>query len=179
MPMQTPAHADTPLGTSAPVRVQPLTAADTPALMRVQAACYGAALLEDAALYARRLSSPGQCSLGVRSATGGLRAYLAAYWSVLGTITPLHGDFHLQAAPDTLYLHDLAVRPTDAGRGLAQALLAAAWRAALARGVRQAALVSVQGTAGFWRRQGFELADAPPALASYGAGAHYMTRALD
>ena len=44
----------------------------------------------------------------------------------------------------------------------------------------QAALVSVQGTRGFWQRQGFSPAAAqPPALASYGADALYMTRTLD
>jgi hypothetical protein len=41
--------------------------------------------------------------------------------------------------------------------------------------VRRAALVSVQGTAAYWRRQGFEaLACAPADLAGYGEGALYM-----
>ena len=74
----------------------------------------------------------------------------------------------------------LAVRPDHAGQGLGQRLLGAAWHQARVRGVRHAALVSVQGTRGFWRRQGFAPAAAqPPALASYGADALYMTRTLD
>ncbi|HQO51893.1 MAG TPA: GNAT family N-acetyltransferase [Ottowia sp.] len=160
-------------------RIAPLAGADVPALLQVQAACYGPALLEDAAVYARRLASPAHCGLGLH-AGGALAAYLAAHWSVWGAVTPLHGDFAPQAAADTLYLHDLAVRPEHAGQGLGQRLLAAAWRQARARGVRQAALVSVQGTRGFWQRQGFVVAlRQPPALASYGSQALYMTRRLD
>lgn len=155
-----------------------LSPADVPDLLRVQAACYGAALVEGAAVYARRLASPAQCGLGVRAADGTLQAYLAAYWSVRSAITPLHGEFECHPEPDTLYLHDLAVHPRHAGRGLAQRLLAGAWAAAQVRGVRQAALVSVQGTSAFWQRRGFTPAAAPPGLASYGPGAVYMTRTL-
>jgi len=159
-----------------PTSITPLTAADAPSLVRVQAACYGPALLESQALYARRLASPAQqCSLGVRADGDALLAYLAAYWSVRGAVTPLHGDFKAREEADTLYLHDMAVLPAQAGRGLAQALLQAASRAARARGVYRAALVSVQGTEAFWRRQGFAPAPAPPGLDSYGAGALYMT----
>ncbi|MFV0679527.1 GNAT family N-acetyltransferase [Ottowia sp.] len=158
---------------------QPLTAADVAALMRVQAGCYGPHLLESADLYAQRLASPVQCSWGVRDGAGVLVAYLAAYWSVRGAITPLHGAFKSHPQPDTLYLHDLAVRPAQAGQGLAQMLLQVAWRSAAAQGIEQAALVSVQSTQRFWLRQGFAAADAPPDLASYGGGAVYMTRLLN
>ncbi|HQD16848.1 MAG TPA: GNAT family N-acetyltransferase, partial [Ottowia sp.] len=130
-------------------RVSPLAGADLPALLQVQAACYGDALLEGTAVYARRLASPAHCGLGLRGEEG-LLAYLAAYWSVRGAVTPLHGDFAPRADADTLYLHDLAVRPEHTGQGLGQQLLAAAWQQARTRGVRHAALVSVQGTRGFW-----------------------------
>lgn len=159
-------------------RARPLAPADVPALIDVQAACYGAEFLEDAAVYARRLASPAQCSLAVAGDDGALLAYLAACWSVRGAVTPLHGDFAAHDAADTLYLHDLAVHPAHAGRGLAQALLGAAWHQARERGVDHAALVSVQGTGPFWRRQGFAPASAPAALRSYGDDAVYMTRAL-
>ena len=144
-------------------------------MIRIQAACYGPALLESQALYACRLASPAHCSLGARDDRGALTAYLVAYWSVRGAVTPLHGDFKAREDADTLYLHDLAVLPAQAGRGLARALLQAAWRMAQARGVRRAALVSVQGTEAFWRRQGFRPAPSPAGLDGYGAGALYMT----
>ena len=155
-------------------------------LLAVQRACYGAALVEGAEVFARRLASPAQCSL-VAEVDGQVGAYLAAYHSVQGKVTPLQGDFGSVAPPgaaDTLYLHDLAVLPQLAGRGLAQALLAWLHGQALAHGLRRAALVSVQGSQPFWQRQGYAAqALAQPAqraqLARYGAGAVYMARRLD
>ncbi len=157
-----------------------------PGLLAVQRACYGEGLVESAAVFARRLASPANCSL-VAEVDGRVGAYLAACHAVQGKVTPLQGDFEPVAGPaiaDTLYLHDLAVLPQLAGRGLAQALLALLHGQALARGLRRAALVSVQGSQPFWARQGYAvqaLGQAPQRaqLASYGPGAVYMARRLD
>ncbi len=161
-----------------------LTPADLSGLLAVQRACYGDGFIEGADVFARRLASPANCSLVLVAPDGRVGAYLAAYRSVLGKVTPLHGGFDDSvAAPDTLYLHDLAVAPPHAGQGLAQALLAPLWRDAAARGLRHAALVSVQDSQAWWQRQGFApqaLADAAQRaqLAGYGEGAVYMVRAL-
>ncbi|AVP56372.1 GNAT family N-acetyltransferase [Pulveribacter suum] len=162
---------------------RPLAEADLPGLLAVQAACYGAAFVEDAQVYARRLASPAQCSLVLRAADGRVAAYGAAYRSRLGCVTPLHGDFRAVQAPDTLYLHDLAVLPAHAGQGLAGALLASLLAQARAEGLRHTALVAVQGAQGFWARQGYAGQPLPGAaqrrhLRSYGAGALYMARLL-
>ena len=162
---------------------RPLTVDDLPGLLDVQRACYGDDYVESAEVFARRLASPAQCSLVLED--GGLVcAYLAAYDSVLGKVTPLHGDFEVVPQPDTLYLHDMAVLPPLAGRGLARALLDPLWRQAQARGLRQSALVSVQGSQGFWERHGYAaqpLHDAAQRqrLAAYGVGAVYMVRGLN
>ena len=155
-------------------------------LLAVQRACYGDALVEGAEVFARRIASPCHCSL-VAEVDGQVGAYLAAYHSVHGKVTPLQGDFESVAPPgaaDTLYLHDLAVRPQLAGRGLAQALLALLHGQALAHGLQRAALVSVQGSQPFWQRQGYAVqALAQKAqhaqLAHYGDSAVYMVRRLD
>ncbi|WP_367066760.1 GNAT family N-acetyltransferase [Oryzisolibacter sp. LB2S] len=159
---------------------RPLLAADLPGLLAVQRACYGDGLIESAEVYARRLASPANCSL-VLVEDGRVLAYLAAYHSVLGKVTPLHGDFEATPAPDTLYLHDMAVHPAHAGRGLARALLAAL--RADATGLRHQALVSVQDSQAYWQRQGYAvhpLHDGAQRarLASYGAQAVYMSCAL-
>nr|WP_205763761.1 MULTISPECIES: GNAT family N-acetyltransferase [unclassified Acidovorax] len=157
-----------------------------PGLLAVQQACYGAALVEGAQVFARRLASPANCSLVLEHA-GQVVAYLAAYHSVRHKVTPLQGDFEAVAAPgipDTLYLHDMAVLPQFAGRGLARALLARLWAGATARGLRHSALVSVQGSRAYWERQGYAVQALDQAaqrarLASYGPGAVYMLRRLD
>ena len=133
---------------------------------------------------ARRLASPVNCSLALLL-DGALCAYLAAYQSVLGKVTPLHGDFEppVGTAPDTLYLHDMAVLPGMAGQGLPQRLLQPLWEQAAARGLRQSALVSVQGSEGYWQRHGYvaqplHQPEQQQRLASYGEGAVYMARTL-
>jgi predicted N-acetyltransferase YhbS len=87
------------------------------------------------------------------------------------------------SAPDTLYLHDMAVLPGMAGQGLAQRLLQHLWDQATAQGLRHSALVSVQGSQRYWERHGYAVQQlAQPLqqqrLASYGDGAVYMTRNL-
>lgn len=164
------------------VRLRALAQSDLDDLLAVQRACYGPRFVESAEVFARRLASPANCSL-VLEQGGRVCAYLAAYRSVLGKVTPLHGDFEAVAPVDTLYLHDMAVLPRCAGQGMAQALLQSVWSAAAAQGLRHSALVSVQDSQAFWTRQGY----APQALgnavqrehlASYGDGAAYMARAL-
>lgn len=163
---------------------RPLQTTDLTALMAVQRAAYGDGFMESTEVFARRLASPVNCSLALLL-DGALCAYLAAYQSVQGKVTPLHGDFEppVGTAPDTLYLHDMAVLPGMAGRGLAQQLLQPLWAQARATGLRHSTLVSVQGSQGYWERQGYAVqALAHPLqqqrLASYGDGAVYMTRTL-
>ncbi len=162
--------------------VRPLAASDLPGLLAVQLACYGEGFVESRDVFAQRLASPANCSL-VLEQGGVVCAYLAAYRSVRGKVTPLHGDFEAVPQPDTLYLHDMAVLPTCAGQGLAAALLQPLWDAAPAAGLRYTALVSVQGSQGYWERHGYALqplADAEQCqrLATYGDGAVYMARSL-
>ncbi len=176
------------------LRLRPLAPTDLPGLMAVQRACYGDGFIEDEAVFARRLASAAHCSLAlVRAqeprpqpgqecaAPEQVVAYLAAYRSRLGRVTPLQGGFHGGPGADALYLHDMAVAPAWAGRGLAQALLSVAGQRARDEGLRHSALVSVQGTQGFWERQGYAVqaladADQQRHLDSYGVGAVYMVR---
>ena len=163
-------------------QLRALAPADLPGLLAVQRACYGEDFVESADVFTRRLASTANCSLVLVQA-GQVCAYLAAYHSVRGKVTPLHGDFEATPHPDTLYLHDMAVLPTLAGRGLARVLLQSLWQHASAQGLQHAALVSVQGSQSYWERHGFALCsphgDAQRQhLASYGTAAVYMRKPL-
>ncbi|MBP7567628.1 MAG: GNAT family N-acetyltransferase [Burkholderiaceae bacterium] len=164
------------------LRLLTLAPEHLPGLLEVQLACYGAGFVEDRDVFARRIVSPVGCSR-VLVRGGEVLAYLAAYRSVLGKVTPLHGDFEVVEVPDTLYLHDMAVHPSLAGQGLAQRLFDALIELAHYEHLLQAALVAVQGAQGYWARQGFAvqtLTDAAQQarMAAYGADAAYMTRTL-
>ncbi|WP_462386377.1 GNAT family N-acetyltransferase [Acidovorax sp. Q11] len=165
------------------VVVRPLALSDLADLLAVQLACYGEGFVESGDVFARRLASPANCSL-VLDQGGKVCAYLAAYRSVRGKVTPLHGDFEVVPAADTLYLHDMAVLPTCAGQGLARALLAPLWERAVQEGLRHTALVSVQGSQGYWKHYGYAgypLQDATQRerLSTYGRDAEYLLRRLD
>lgn len=89
------------------------------------------------------------------------------------------GEIDALAAAHRAYL--MAVRPDHGGRGLAQALVAAAFARAQAEGLRGSALVSVQGSQRYWERQGYAVRPLACAvqqqrLAGYGEGAVYMAR---
>lgn len=162
--------------------VRALEVSDLPGLLAVQLACYGAGFVESGEVFARRLASAANCSL-VLKRDGIVCAYLAAYASQQGKVTPLQGDFESIAAPDTLYLHDMAVLPSCAGQGLAQALLQPLWAQAVAQGLRHSALVSVQGSQPYWARHGYAVqalaSEVQRAhLARYGDDAVYMVREL-
>ena len=162
--------------------IRPLALADLPGLLDVQRSCYGGGYVESAEVFSRRIACPTQCSL-VLEVQGRVMAYLAAYDSMMGKVTQLHGEFEPAPHPDTLYLHDLAVGPQWAGQGYGQALRQWLWSQASGRGLRWSALVSVQDTQAYWQRQGYHpqpLSDATQRqrLGSYGPGAVYMGQPL-
>jgi GNAT superfamily N-acetyltransferase len=149
---------------------------DLAAVLDVQAACYPPAMQEAAGVVLARLRASPDTVLVARDAQG-VCAYLFAYPSRLGKVTPLGGAFALPSAPDTLYLHDLAVAPRAAGRGLARGLVARLLEHAAVRSLLHAALVSVQDSRRFWECAGFARAPGDAAaLATYPADALYMTR---
>lgn len=165
--------------------VRPMALPDLDAVLDIQRACYGESFLEGADVITRRITSRVGLSC-VAEREGRVCAYLAAYRTQPGKLTPLHGDFEATSEPsswpDTLYLHDLAVHPQAAGLGLAQALVRHLWAQGVALGLAGSALVSVQGSQDFWARLGYQVqALGDPGqqrrLASYGAGACYMVRA--
>ena len=160
--------------------VAPMRANDLDAVLAVQAACYPPAMQEAADVVLARLAASPDTVLVARDG-GGVCAYLFAYPSRLGKVTPLGGAFVVPADADTLYLHDLAVAPRALGRGLARRLVAGLFERVGAPGLPHAALVAVQDSRRFWEAQGFapgvpDLGGAA-VLAAYPAGSVYMVRA--
>jgi len=160
------------------IEVRAMREADVAAVLAVQAACYPPAMREAEDVVRARLLAAAPTTL-VACLQGAVRGYAFAYPSRLGRVTPLGARYTLPAAPDTLYLHDLAVAPEAHGRGLAQALLAGLFARARDAGLRHAALVAVLDAQAFWSARGYRPDTAAgPGLASYPGPAVYMTRPL-
>lgn len=163
-------------------KLRPMQEGDIPAVMRIQADAYAAEVLEDEAVIRSRLVRCPQLAW-VAEDEQGLCAYLFAYHSQVGQVTPLDGEFQAYAEPNCLYLHDLAVAARAAGRGIGPALVRHNLEQASGSRLRYSALVSVQGSEAFWSRQGYQPHEALDArqqahLASYGIPAVYMVRNL-
>jgi predicted N-acetyltransferase YhbS len=161
--------------------LRPMTDDDLHAVLAVQAACYPPSMQEPRGVLRERLRAAPATSL-VACDAGGVCAYVFAYPSRLGRITPLHAGFAPEPDADTLYVHDLAVLPRAHGRGLGRRLAQALFDGARRQGLRHGALVAVLDARAFWAGLGF--AGAAPgqgdeALASYPGGAVYMARLLD
>lgn len=160
--------------------LRPVRAADLDAVLRVQAACYPPAMQEPAAVVAARIAQAADTSFVAVHQNGAILAYVFAYRSRLGAVTPLGAHFEIDSDGNALYLHDLAVAPDAAGLGLARRLTAQLLAHARDAQLAWCALVSVQDSRAFWERLGYRAAacgqDARAALATYPAPALYMTR---
>ncbi len=155
---------------------------DIPAVLAIQEASYSVEVLEDEAVIRARLAAFPQLAWVAEDAQG-VCAYLFAYHSRLGMVTPLDGEFCTDEQADCLYLHDLAVAGRAAGRGIGPALVRHNLQQAGTARLRYSALVSVQDSTGFWSRLGYtaqENLEPPQAgnLASYRIPAVYMVRSL-
>jgi len=164
-----------------PMTLRPMTEQDLDGVLAVQAACYPPAMQEPAAVVLARLRAAPASTL-VAGDPHGICAYVFAYPSRLGRITPLNAAFAPAADPDTLYVHDLAVHPRAHGQGLARRLAHTLFGAARGHGLAHGALVAVLDARPFWENLGFS-ETAPGqgagALASYPDEAVYMCRRID
>jgi ribosomal protein S18 acetylase RimI-like enzyme len=140
---------------------------------------------ERPAVFAERLAlAPAFCRvLRPPSAEGALLllGYAVTHpWAAEAGPPPLDSLLDaLPARPDAWHIHDVALLPTARGSGHAARLLAGLEARAARDGIGLATLVAVAGKSGYWSRRGFRLAPAAgPGLASYGAGAVFMSRAL-
>ncbi|MBI4047465.1 MAG: GNAT family N-acetyltransferase [Devosia nanyangense] len=87
----------------------------------------------------------------------------------------------IPAEADTYYIHDLALLPTARGTGAAGKIVAQLTELACEKGFATMSLVAVNGSLGFWRKQGFMPIDAPELaekLASYEDAARFMVKSL-
>lgn len=137
---------------------------------------------EDEAVFAERLRlAPEGCHV-LAGEDGALHGYLVSHpWpaGALPTLNSLVGEIPQGVA--SWYLHDLALLPSGRGSGAAGAIVAEIARHAAETGYTSLALVAVNDSTGFWRRQGFREVHNPALdrkLASYDDAARYMRREL-
>lgn len=101
----------------------------------------------------------------------------------LGNLPELNAPLGaLPEGADSYYIHDLALLPLTRGLGAAGQIVAALTKHAQVMGFASMSLVAVNGSLGFWERQGFSVSDRPELaekLATYEDKARYMIKDLD
>jgi ribosomal protein S18 acetylase RimI-like enzyme len=163
-------------------RWRPLRPSDLGAVASIAAAAFPDHW-EEPACFAERLSLAPSWCFGLEDGSGALKGYLLSWPWPAGSIPPLNCLIGALAQErHTVFIHDLALLPEAAGRGLAAAIAARVTAQACAAGFSGIALVAVNNTAAFWRRQGFSEAEVQAGcrekLAAYGEGARYMARTV-
>jgi predicted N-acetyltransferase YhbS len=160
--------------------------ADLPAVLALQAQCYGPEFLESAEAFEAKLRAARHLHCSYLAVVAGEPlAYVVSLPVDDGQLPALDAPSVSPArAPRTLYLHDLAVSPAGRARRLGHQLVRQVVHRAQDMGLTQVALVAVQGSRRYWEHQGFVATPSPlpPAvaekLASFGPGATLMRRAL-
>jgi len=157
-----------------------MSVADLP-LVSVLAARIHPDYPEDDAVFAERLRL---YPLGCRVLEGeeGLLAYVVSHpWHHLEppSLNALLGA--LPSRPSTFYIHDLALAPEARGTRAAGLVVDELADHARKAGLPTMSLIAVNGSAGFWRRHGFEAVQNPlldSKLRSYGDDARFLARTL-
>lgn len=158
-----------------------MTAADVDGVVAVAASAFPDHF-ERRACFENRLAlfPPGCFVLG---SPAGVAGYLIAYPWAFGAIPPLNTLLdRLPGTTETIYLHDLALRPEARGQGHARPIVERLVQAGRQLGASRIALVSVNSSLAFWQGLGFAPASHDPALRdklrTYGDGASYMIREI-
>ena len=157
-----------------------MSATDLPAVLAVAGVVHPG-YPEDEVVFAERLWLFPQGCL-VLDGPGGPIGYVIAHpWQRAAppSLNSLLGELPAQAG--CFYIHDLALLPQARGSGAGGVVVAKLAEIATGAGLPRLALVAIDGSSGFWRRQGFREAHEPALaekLASYDDAARYMERAL-
>ncbi|WP_052365064.1 GNAT family N-acetyltransferase [Halotalea alkalilenta] len=168
---------------SPPALLRLMRETDLPAVLRLQAACYHELEPESqATLESKRAASTRSCWVAERD--GQALAYLFTLPWRFDAPPALDARCEgLPLAPDTLYVHDLAIAPEARGQGIGERLVEAALAFGRAEGLERSSLIAVQGAQRYWCRHGYRPLDPLSAtiaarLESYPSGACYMWRTL-
>lgn len=159
---------------------RPMTATDLPAVLAVAGVVHPG-YPEDEAIFAERLRLFAQGCLVLEGADGPIGYVIAHPWrrAAPPALNSLLGELPPQA--DCFYIHDLALLPQARGSGAGSVVVARLAEIAVRACLPRLALVAIDGSSGFWRRQGFRAVHEPALaekLASYDDAARYMERAL-
>lgn len=137
---------------------------------------------EDDIIYCERLRLYGKGCFVLEGAEHRLFGYAITHPWRLYTMPALNSVLgQLPEDPTTYYLHDIALLPQSRGTGAASKIVSILSRHARETGFQTMSLVAVNGSSGFWQKQGFAIVERPDLeakLRTYSDDACFMLRQL-
>ncbi|MHC1547741.1 GNAT family N-acetyltransferase [Phyllobacterium sp. K27] len=163
------------------LRWRPMEASDL-AAVSAMANIIHTDFFEADAVYQERLRLyPDGCHV-LQDREGSLIGYAITHPWLLYTMPALNSLLdQLPNNPMTYYLHDIALMPESRGTGAAREIVSILADHAQGSGLSTMSLVAVNGSTGFWKKQGFEPNDRPELeekLRTYSDDARFMMRRL-
>jgi GNAT superfamily N-acetyltransferase len=137
---------------------------------------------EDDIIYIERLGLYAQGCFVLEGPDGGLLGYAITHPWRLYTMPALNSLLgQLPENPTTYYLHDIALLPQSRGTGAASEIVSILADHAHESGFLTMSLVAVNGSTGFWQKQGFAVEvclELEAKLKTYSDNACFMVRHL-
>jgi len=154
---------------------RPIKTTDWPRILVIQRECYTEEFRESlSALQSRWRVAPATCFVA-ENKTGVIGYALSHPW-IHTDIPDLGIPLSHLIGSDLLYVHDVAVSTAARGTGTAALLIQTLIAHATTVHAGRMALTSVQGSAPYWEKYGFEIVDTARGLKGYGKEAIYMTK---
>ena len=133
-----------------------LDAADLPSIRALEAEAYLESLLVSDEAFLRLIDLFPEGAIGAFDGEG-LCGFVFGLPLIAGTTLDLRRPLdRIPERADVFYVHDIAVARRCRGLGVGRALATRLLELARSRGFRRAELVSVQGSAAFWEKFGFQ-----------------------
>lgn len=160
------------------MRVRRIVEADWPEILSIQNEIYAPEVVEsEQVLRSKYEFSPTTC-LVCADMQGALVAYCLAYPYPQDGIPELGAITTKISETANLFVHDLAVRNSSRGRGIAKQLFSALREIALRQNFSSLSLVALPNAIGFWEKMGLQKASDQNAFSGYGPGACSMVASI-
>ncbi|MCE9677885.1 GNAT family N-acetyltransferase [Shewanella sp. AS1] len=157
--------------------IRPIHSNDWPAILKIQAQCYPDIVPESqVALQSKVAISPDSCF--VLEVGQQVLGYCLAHPWVLNQPPSLEQVVRKPTAPDSLYLHDIAISAQARGLGAAEQIFNRLVSKANQLGFASISLVAVQGADRYWQRLGFKSRIIDKKLNNYPDDACYMVYSI-
>ncbi len=159
------------------MNIRPIEEADWPVILHIQSLVYGNDIPESEAVLRSKVHLGSDVCLVITDQNHQIVGYCLSHpWG--DEPAKLHSIYSKPSDPSLLYIHDIAIAPLYAGKGLGKNVLHYLTKWAHQRGIRMLSLVSLAQAVTYWKQQGFKPTNYQIDEQEYGQGACHMLKQI-